>query len=167
MSFAFEAAFLYFSQLRSRLEFHIARYQMNKKFWLGVASSADIAKAESVQSWWCLPPAAAPGDRILFYCPRSTSLVRQGIFAEAEVTSQSSSSRAENCYCSGYKTGTIQLGYVDIEIVERFTRNLTAATMKRDSILSRSAIVKKNFQGTTFQLDIKTYERIKLVLGTC
>lgn len=137
---------------------------MNTKNWLGVASSSDLAKADAVKSWWCLPPTATQGDRILFYCPRSTSVSRQGIFAEAEVVSPISSTRSENCHCSGYKAGTIQLSYVDIRIVERFTYNLTAALMKRDPILSRTAIVRKSFQGTTFQLEEKTYDRIRAML---
>lgn len=135
------------------------------KYWLGVTSSSDLAKADSVESWWCLPPTAAPGDQILFYCPRSASATRQGIFAEATVVSSALPARSENCYCSAYKAGTIQLNYVDIKIIERFTHNLTAAAMKKDPFLSRAAVVKKNFQGTTFQLDAKTYERMRLVLS--
>jgi hypothetical protein len=139
---------------------------MSSKIWLGVASSNELSKIDQNESWWCLPLTAMPGDRLLLYCPRTASITRQGIFAEAIVTSIVSNSRSENCNCSGYNQGGTRLFYADIRFIERFPQNLTAAMMKNDVALRRAPIVRKNFQGTTFQLDPQTYERIKfLILG--
>lgn len=137
---------------------------MGSKFWLGVASSTELSKIDQSESWWCLPLTAMPGDRLLLYCPRTASITRQGIFAEATVTSIVSNSRSENCNCSGYNQGGTRLFYAEISFVERFSKNLTAAMMKNDAALRRAPIVRKNFQGTSFQLEPQTYERIKRLI---
>jgi len=135
---------------------------MSHSNWLGVVSRSHLSQTEGAESWWCLPPTAAPGDRILFYCPRSLSTVKQGIFSEAEVLSSPAQTRAENCNCASY--GTTRLLYVEIRIVECFARSLTAAQMKQNVALSRSEPVRKNFQGTAFKLDTGIFEQMKSAL---
>ncbi len=61
----------------------------------------------------------------------------------------------DNRLCSGYG-----LLYVPITIRKRFKLNVTATEMKRDSLLSKAPFVRRNFQGTTFELGEKLYRRI-------
>ncbi|MFC3469039.1 EVE domain-containing protein [Massilia oculi] len=135
---------------------------MSHSNWLGVVSRSHLSQTEGAESWWCLPHTAAPGDRILFYCPRSLSAEKQGIFSEAEVLSSPSPTRAENCNCATY--GTTRLHYVEIRIIECFARSLTAAQMKQNVALSRSEPVRKNFQGTAFKLETRIFEQMKSAL---
>lgn len=137
---------------------------MIPQFWFGVAGSSTLSKTDLTETWWCLPPSAEVGDLILLYCPRSASLARHGVFAEAKVLSPVSKTRSENCNCSGYNARATRLSYVDIQIVERFNVKLTAKQMKNDSLLKVTAPVRSNFQATTFQLDLRIYNRMKSLI---
>lgn len=137
---------------------------MSTNYWFGVAGGISLHNANLKETWWCLPYGAQEGDRILLYCPRAESERRQGVFAEAKVLTPPNKIRRENSYCASYGKGT-SLGYAEIMIVERFTPALTARHMKSDSVLCRVRPVRHNFQGTTFALDVKSYQRMKLQLN--
>ncbi len=139
---------------------------MSRSVWFGVTGSDNLRNSDLMKSWWCLPCNATEGDLVLLYCPRSVSAARQGIFAEARVLLPPSEKRKENSYCTGYGFGgKTRLAYAEIEIIERFVPTLTAKHMKSDPFLARTDLVRRNFQGTTFPIDEKTYQRMKSRLG--
>lgn len=134
-------------------------------YWFGVAGSDNLRNCDITKSWWCVPCNAAEGDLLLLYCPRSVSSARQGIFAEARVLFPPHEKRKENSYCTGYGFGAkTRLAYAEIEIITRFVPTLTAKHMKADPFLGRTNLVRRNFQGTTFPIELKTYQRMKLLL---
>lgn len=138
---------------------------MSRNYWFGVAGSDNLRNSAITKSWWCVPYNATEGDLILLYCPRSVSATRQGIFAEARVLFSPHEKRKENSYCTGYGFGAkTRLAYAEIEIVKRFAPTLTAKHMKTDPFLGRTDLVRRNFQGTTFPIELKTYQRMKLRL---
>jgi hypothetical protein len=122
------------------------------RYWIGVTSDREYKKGTK-ESWWCLPYDAKQGDIILFYCPRSVSTTRQGIFAEATVTTSPESKNKQNYLCSGYGTyfSKGSLGYVDVDIKKIFDIKLTAKEMKEDPMLFTQPFVRRNFQGTAFR----------------
>ncbi|MCW5590481.1 MAG: hypothetical protein KIS74_00125 [Burkholderiales bacterium] len=127
-------------------------------YFFGVASSSELSKPDTVESYWCVPQDAERGDVILLYCPRSASRVRQGVFAESIITSAPIAGAPMNALCSGY--GITTLRHVRIKITARFTPTVTAQDMKCDPVLKNAGVVLKNFQGTTFRIGESLYQRI-------
>jgi len=133
-------------------------------YWLGITTTAELIKNSPDESWWCLPQNAQVGDAVLFYCPRSHSAARQGIFAEYVVTKAPvSRASARNSPCLGYGYGK-QLAYTELARKKRFDPALTAKEMKKDQLLANSNFVRRGFQATTFQLAPSYYKQIELLL---
>ena len=130
-------------------------------YLLGIARSKSLASADTTESYWCVKSDVQVGDILMLYCPRAVSTTRQGIFAEAIIESIPNKTNSKNSNCSCYG----RLLYVQIKITKRFIVPLTAKAMKNDSILSRSNFVKRNFQGTTFSIDKKFYDRALTLLN--
>jgi hypothetical protein len=141
----------------------IGTINLMKNYWLAVMGNiSDIDNLEH-DAWWCLPRKALKGDLVLMYCPRSTSITRQGIFAECEVIMTPTMTVEENWRCSGFSGGVGQhssLGYTVLKFLRRFEVRLIAREIRRDHILKEVGFVRKNFQGTTFTLSKEAYERI-------
>jgi hypothetical protein len=134
------------------------------KFWLGVAKHEGSRTMEGGPTWWCLPGNASPGDRLLLYRARSGAATRSGLFAEYEVArlgtppaagSGSPGELAAGGYCSG------PLVYSELALVRRIEPRLTATAMRKDLMLTQAQFLKRNFQGTVFEL--KKHEYIRLV----
>jgi len=51
-----------------------------------------------------------------------------------------------------------------LEFIERFKIHLTAKKIKKDRKLYEISAVRRNFQGTTFELDKFAFDRMKLIL---
>ena len=135
------------------------------KFYLGVVTHKEARDVKTTEYFWCLPLDASIGDVVLLYCPRVASDTKHGVFAEAVVTSEPKRVCDLNRYCSGYGAYGVKYFHVKIDIVRRFEAHILAADMKNDRLLSTSAVIRKNFQGTTFELEEPQYKRI-LVIGS-
>ena len=92
---------------------------------------------------------------VLLYCPRAASRSRQGVFAEAVIAVPPDKQHKDNIRCNGYR-----LLYAPIKVQRRFRPTVTASDMKRDQLLRTTSIVRRNFQGTCFELSEALYNRI-------
>ena len=128
-------------------------------YFLGVAGSKELSRSDITEAFWCVPSIATIDDIILLYCPRSVDDKRQGVFAEARISRAPSANDQNNSRCSGYG-----LLYVPIEVQRRFLSPVTAKDMKSDPVLKTASFIRRNFQGTSFQLQEASYKRI-LALG--
>lgn len=132
---------------------------MAEALWLIVAKSAHVRSEKDPATWWCFPFSAAVGDRVLLYCPAGADRVRQGVFAEAEISEAPSRTSDRNCNCRLFSGG--KLGYAAIKVVRRFGTPLTASMMKADPAFESMSVVRRNFQGTTFRLSQLEYSMIR------
>ena len=135
-----------------------------ENYYAGIVGSVQAVNTFETRPWWCVPFDAKKGDQLLLYCPRSISKKNQGLFALCTIKNELDKFHVNNHYCSGFGRifGRIskKLLYCDLVFVKRYNITLTAKEMKRDHLLSRSNIVRRNFQGTTFKLEKAIFERM-------
>jgi hypothetical protein len=133
-----------------------------KKAWIGIIGSLQRFNEFENKCWWCLPKSAEKGDNILFYCPRSVSLSKQGIFALCSLKEFPSTSHDKNFYCSGFgiRGQKGSLYYAALKFEKRYKIHLPAIEIKKDPFLAKLPFVRRNFQGTVFSLELEPFKRI-------
>ena len=136
------------------------RDEASIRYWVGVVGGITRVTESKERSWWCLPIQAREGDPILMYCPRSVSSTQQGFFALYEVSVAPDPDNPKNSYCSGYSLSKGSLKHAEIERRELFEERVTASHCKLDPVLKKSSLVRKNFQGTTFEIEKVEFEQI-------
>lgn len=134
------------------------------RYWLGVGKHGEGNALRRRPPWWCLPESANPGDRLFLYRARSATPALSGLFAEYEVARVGSVKDRDAGSCgelggTGYLPGP--LVYSELTLVRLINPPVTATTMRKDLVLVRAQFVRRNFQGTTFQL--KKHEFLRLV----
>lgn len=137
-------------------------------YWLGILGTVQAVTDFQNRLWWCFPQKAQKGDFIFMYCPRSVSLKKQGIFALCNITTSIQERHEKNYYCTGFgRTGRGRsvLRYADLNYLKGFKESLIAKEIKNDEILSTAHFVRKNFQGTTFELNEIIFNRIQMLLN--
>jgi hypothetical protein len=132
------------------------------KYWIAI--TGDMERIDSPKkTWWCLPARATKRDPIFLYFPRSVSYSKtdNGIFAEYRISALPRTSYDKNYQCTGFgiRHGS-SFGYTELLLKRKFNVFLTAKEMKQDSIISTAGFVRKNFQGTTFEMTKEIYEKI-------
>lgn len=128
------------------------------KYWVAVNGNLDIAPDKKTKFWWCLPFDACSEDLVLLYRPRSVSAKHCGFFGLSKVIVAPKSKCEKNIYCNGYGMGKKPIyGYAEVEAISFFTKNMTIAYMKTSTLMSELNILRKNFQGTTFELTEQEY----------
>lgn len=135
-------------------------------YWLAVIGKLDVVMNLDEHLWWCFPKRALKGDRVFLYCPRSLSSTKQGVFAECELVSIPFSNKEEDQRCSGYGRSFgagAALGFVELKLISRFEKSLTAQEMKRDRILRDVGFVRRSFQGTTFSIPQEAVKRLRVL----
>lgn len=135
------------------------------RYWLAVVKTPDDLHDFMRQPWWCLPSGVALGDRVLLYRPKSARRAADdqllGIFAACRVTHVGARSDDERMRCafgSISQTSEVSLNYCALANTKILKRPLTPLAIRRDTILGRQSFVRRNFQGTAFQISRLVFE---------
>jgi hypothetical protein len=137
-------------------------------YWIAISSNLDRRKTKNAQlanTWWCFPTRATPGDLVAFYLPRSVNGTYHGVYAIYEVVSSIHPKHSRNHYCSAYRSKNESLKYAEVRPVKHFVKALTCSTMKNSS-LKTSPFVRRNFQGTIFQITQNEFAEITRMLDS-
>ena len=130
--------------------------------WLAVFGTVERCLDLQAQRWWCVPMKATKGDLLLAYCARSASPRVQGIFALCRVKESPQAQHSENYRCRPYGNlrfrGHALLRYVEMEILEEYEEHVTASDLKENPNTKDLPFVRRNFQGTTFEVDQRKFE---------
>jgi hypothetical protein len=132
--------------------------------WLGVVASRSSLDRiiNDEKTWWCLPPIASVGDTVVMYCANNASRIKQGIFGFFHVTSISNDDSAE-CNQFGSFPG-IKLVKIFISRDSLYEISLPLSEMKKDKFLYGEQFIRRNCQGTYFELTNSSVPRIKKMI---
>jgi hypothetical protein len=136
-------------------------------YWLAIVGNIEQVKFLDKHLWWCVPKDASKNDNIFMYCPRKLGEEMHGIFALCRIKEGPHENHYKNRLCYGYGGifgGKGTLRYVELEIVKKYTRRLTAKEIKSDNELAKTSFSGRNFQGTTFSLVKNIYERLHFLI---
>jgi hypothetical protein len=134
----------------------------SRRYWLAVIGNVDRVRNTEKWLWWCFPEVAQIGEDVLMYCPRSVNETNQGIFAHCQLESNPKDITSKHSLCRGYGYGFVKnaLRYATLTLVSKYWAPLTAKEMKRDTVLRAAPFVRRNFQGTVFELDKQIFDTI-------
>lgn len=134
--------------------------------WIAVSSNIDrriATDSTARKSWWCFPLRASLGDSVLFYLPRSVNQSRHGVYAVYEIASEIDLKHAKNHYCSAYRAKHEALKYAEVRPLNHFNKALSCKAMK-ESALKDAAFVRRNFQGTIFEISPDQFQLVVRML---
>lgn len=136
------------------------------KYWLAVSSYLDKKQylEKNKNHYWCFPTEAQVGNYVFIYCPRSSSVKSQGIYALCKITTQPDAYHTQSVRCKTYKYKGESLKYAHIELVESYKEHLTIKKMKENKFTQNFSIIKRNFQGTLFELTGSEFKAILSML---
>ena len=112
--------------------------------WLGV--SARSPSERPLNSWWCFPRHATPGDLLLIY-QRLVGIVR------IECVESEPENREMRC-------AQARLLTADTSFVRSLAKPISVRTLKADKILRHLPAVRRNFQGTCFSVPGEYWPRL-------
>lgn len=136
------------------------------RYWFAVVGTNESLRrlASGSDGWWCLPATASPNDRVAYYCARGVSERDQGVFALGTVIRKDPTRQQE---CSGFGdpiTGGTPV-FFEIRIDSRHKPPLTLKSIRLDAGLRAAKFVRRNCQGTIFDLAAAEWIRLCTLLG--
>lgn len=131
-------------------------------YWIAVNNDTDdksILQSGELKTFWCMPLEAKQGDLVLFYCPRASSVKKQGIYAQGIIEYGPEKTHKNNYLCSAYGATNVKgrLYYAAISIQTVFFENLKFSTLRHLPSMIGSVFVRRNSQGTTFKVTEAQY----------
>jgi hypothetical protein len=118
-------------------------------YWLGVISKEHtLQEFLKEDKWFCLPITAKIGDGIVIYVTARLSKKFAGIIGAYELTKKS----ADSCQCNHYGSFNETLYCYELKSTHIFLSPVLLADIKTNLILKRAQPLRRNFQGTIFNL---------------
>jgi hypothetical protein len=137
---------------------------LKRPVWFGVvASKASLDRILNDSNvWWCLPDEVAIGDTVIMYCAHNASRKKQGVFGIFSVDFIDLENQSD---CSSFGS-FVGKKLIKVFLIREniFDISLKLADMKRDSILANAQFIRRNCQGTYFEINETLSERIKYLL---
>ena len=135
---------------------------MNVNYWIGViGKKSTMEQFQSAQEFhFCLPSLAEIGDRLVAYVTASASKKNQGLYGIFEIAAFN---KGRDCDCKGYGsfTGVRPSKFVHLKEIHLNSITTALKELKKDPVLSRSVMVRRNAQGTYFQINKKEYDHFE------
>lgn len=147
--------------------FSAHKLERNMNYWIAVNNDTEdksILQRGELKTFWCMPLEAKQGDLVLFYCPRASSVKKQGIYAQGVIEYGPEKTHKNNYLCSAYGTNSVKgrLYYAAICVQTVFVENLKFSTLRHLPSMVDSGFVRKNSQGTTFRVtEAQYYEMLR------
>ena len=108
----------------------------NQRVWTGVSASDVLSRPR--KCWWCISKHGSNGDLLILY-QKSVGFVRiERIGSEKEIFE--------------YRCSELGLRTVYTSFFLQLTKPITARDLRRHPVLRELPVVRRNFQGTTFQV---------------
>lgn len=132
-----------------------------QQYWIGVVGRRDSwERLLAHDLWWCFSPSARVGDKLAMYLTQSVSPKGAGIFAIYELTALDPDRSAD---CKGF--GSLAVGLFNVFAHMRLVRAVepvvTLGRLRRDPVMRETRFVRRNAQGTAFELSKREFLRLE------
>jgi hypothetical protein len=134
------------------------------RYWIGVVGTRESRDrlVAGVDTWWCVSEKAAAGDLIAMYLTRAVAEKGSGVFAVFRITAIDTT-RKDECRAFGSAVGGTFHFFALITPLSRVATVVTLDAFRKDATLYRTQFVRRNAQGTLFELTEKEFRRLELL----
>jgi hypothetical protein len=132
-----------------------------QRYWIGVVGRRDSwERLLAGEHWWCVSGDARVGDQLAMYLTLAVSSKASGIFAIYEVTALDPARAAD---CKGFGSAVTGLFnvFAHLKLITEVSPVLPLAALRRDAIVANTKFVRRNGQGTAFELSAREFSRLQ------